>query len=104
MAAAVARSARSRIRPESSAVGTTGPGAGPEPLGAPIIRTRLLLVSRMTTSPPGVRVRPRGSASRAEVAGPLSPPKPLLPVPATVLMIPEPRSTIRMRLLIESAM
>ena len=49
-----------------------------------IRRMRLLAVSATSTSPSGRRARSRGWLSWASVAGPPSPLKPALPVPATV--------------------
>ena len=49
-----------------------------------IRRMRLLAVSATSTSPSGSRARSRGWLSWARVAGPASPVKPAVPVPATV--------------------
>ena len=47
---------------------------------------------------------PRGLLSSAAVAGPLSPLKPAVPLPATVMMSPVDLTTSRMRLLSWSEM
>src|SRR4051794_9198434 len=51
-------------------------------------RTRWLLTSAITTPPSGVTATAAGESSWAVVAGPPSPEKPGVPVPATVVIVP----------------
>ena len=67
------------------------------------MRGWLLLWSAMKRLPALSRATPKAKAKRALVAAILSPLKPEMPLPATVVMIPEV-STLRMRLLFRSAM
>src|SRR5665213_2281490 len=57
----------------------------------------------MKRSPEPSTAIPSGAYSEAEVAGPKSPEKPWVPLPATVVMVP-PGDTFRIRSLPESAM
>jgi hypothetical protein len=66
------------------------------PVGS-IRRMRSLPESAMYSSPDGAAYTAFGSWSWAAVAGPPSPPAPGVPLPATVVMIPEARSTRRTR-------
>ena len=68
------------------------------------LRTRWLLLSAMYRLPSGAISTPFGYRSRAEVANPPSPPKPLDPVPATVVTMPVAASMRRIRWLGGSAM
>ena len=61
-------------------------------------RIRLLLESAMRTFPNASTATPNGKSSDANVAGPPSPEKPTLPLPAIVAMIPL-AETFRIRLL-----
>ena len=61
-------------------------------------RTRAFPVSAMSSSPFGRAATPRGNAIAAALAGPLSPAKPLSPVPTTVVIVLS-GDTRRMRLL-----
>ena len=67
------------------------------------LRMRLLAVSAMYRLPAESTATPReGLFNCALVAGPLSPPKPGVPFPATVVITPF--ETLRMRWLPQSAM
>src|SRR5581483_9965304 len=66
-------------------------------------RIRWLPVSAMRTSPVGVTSTPRGPATWAAAGAPPSPEKPLVPVPAKVVMVPD-GLTRRMRWFCSSAM
>ena len=68
------------------------------------IRIRSFLVSRINTLPLVSTHSPLGSFKEARIAGPPSPPKPAVPFPAIVAMIPVPAFTTRMRLFSLSAM
>ena len=74
------------------------------PVAWSMARIRLLLVSAMNTSPAALTATPAGRASREAMAAPPSPAKPKVPSPATVLIVPVPPSTFRMRWLPVSAM
>src|SRR5207248_223186 len=65
-------------------------------------RMRLLPVSAITKPPSAVAATPLGKLSWAAVAGPPSPEKPDVPLPATVVIVPADE-TRRMRLLLKSA-
>ncbi len=66
------------------------------------LRMRLLPVSAMYRLPAESTATPSGPFNSALVAGPLSPLKPCVPFPATVVITPF--ETLRMRLLPVSAM
>src|ERR1700683_507561 len=70
---------------------------------ADTFRIRLLYLSAMKIFPEASTATPEGLFNDAEVAGPPSPDKPAVPLPATVVMIPL-AETFRIRLLPESAM
>src|SRR5204863_287269 len=65
-------------------------------------RTRLFAVSAIRVAPFAAIATATGALKPAAVAGPPSPLKPAVPVPATVVIAP-PLETLRMRLLPESA-
>src|ERR1039457_3865884 len=67
------------------------------------IRMRSLPLSTMNRLPAPSTATSQGSNNSAEVAGPLSPLKPRVPLPATVLIVPA-GVTFRIRLFIRSAM
>lgn len=69
-----------------------------------ILRTLPLSVSAMNRSPAAFVAKPEVGCSKAALAGPLSPSFPYVPVPATVVMIPVPPSTRRIRLFLLSPM
>src|SRR5262245_11322821 len=96
---------------------SAAPSAGPPspekpavPLPATVVivpvgetrRTRLLLESAIRKPPSAVTDTAFGDHSRAAVAGPPSPEKPSVPLPATVVIVPVDE-TLRIRLLIASA-
>jgi hypothetical protein len=68
------------------------------------MRIRLLNVSAMNRLPAASSAMPQGRCSEAAVGSPPSPPKPALPLPATVAMLPVAGSTTRIRWLSVSAM
>src|SRR2546428_13982491 len=69
------------------------------PVAATTRRIRSLFASAIKRLPAASTAIPVGVESRALVAGPPSPLKPAMPVPAPVVMIPVPGATLRMRLL-----
>ena len=82
-----------------------GPPSPMEPLPAKVmivcevstLRTRLLKLSAMKIWPTLFTRMPEGKFNCAEVAGPLSPEKPGVPVPAMVEMTPVAVFTLRIR-------
>src|SRR5690606_1237552 len=74
------------------------------PLSRLMARTAPLSVSAKYRSPSGPISRSWGLLICASMAGPSSPLKPAVPVPASVSIMPVARSMTRMRLLIESEM
>src|SRR5664280_592050 len=91
--------AGSRIRPPS-VVDVVGLGYPP---GVVTSRTRLLAKLAMYRLPAASTNRPYGMFRHVWVAGPPSPQKPLVPLPATVVMVPS-GATRRTRLLSSSLM
>src|SRR5438309_5839044 len=69
------------------------------PVAAATLRIRWLEWSAMYRLPPASTATPAGPLTLALVAAPPSPAKPKEPLPATVVMIPDAASTLRMRLL-----
>ncbi len=72
--------------------------------GTAILRTRWLLLSAKYMLPVESSLIPHGPFNVADVAAPLSPEKPAVPVPAIVVMMPVDTVTTRMRLLPMSEM
>ena len=70
------------------------------PVEAVTLRMRWLFVSTMYRLPLASTATPDGLLSLALVAAPVSPEKPKVPVPATVVMMPVAAVTLRMRSLL----
>ena len=74
------------------------------PVAATSSRIRLLFASAMNRSPAASRAMLLGAFSSAAVASPLSPVKPAVPLPATVMMSPVAFTNSRIRLFWMSSM